>query len=59
MEAYRVLSKKSTRDAYDIENSPDHYAYPHYATPFKRQRERRFYEGDFASWQQHMHNQRR
>lgn len=60
MEAYRVLSKKSSRDAYDLDNSPYHPEYQHYASPFmKRRRERQFYEGDFNSWQQqNMYNQR-
>lgn len=52
MEAYRVLSKKSTRDAYDIELLDENY--PHYATPFQ-QKERRYYDAQSAYWQ-HMHN---
>ncbi|XP_055316711.1 dnaJ homolog subfamily B member 9-like [Sitodiplosis mosellana] len=65
MEAYKVLNKKSSREAYDAEisisqypNHPYHHPYhnPYYAT--YNRREQRFYEGDFASYQQHMHNMR-
>lgn len=54
MEAYRVLSKKSTRDAYDMELSDENYHYSHYATPFQ-QKERRYYDAQSAYWQ-HMRN---
>lgn len=57
MEAYRVLSKKSTREAYDMELTDVNYT--HYATPFQQsqQRERRYYDAQSAYWQ-HMHNAR-
>lgn len=65
MQAYKVLNKKSSRDAYDAEIDPTQYTYsnyppnypfhhPNYAT--YQRRDRRFYEGDYASYQQHMHN---
>lgn len=56
MEAYRVLSKKSSREAYDVEISVADYPNPYYATPFK-QNDRRHYDAHSAYWQQ-MHNMR-
>lgn len=56
MEAYRVLSKKSSREAYDMEISLENQPNPYYATPF-RQKDQRYYDAHSAHWQQ-MHNMR-
>lgn len=58
MEAYRVLSKKSSRTAYDLEISPanSQQPNPYYASPYRQQRDRRFYDSDYENWQQRMHN---
>lgn len=54
MEAYRVLSKKSSRDAYDLGmsghgQSPNSYYQANY-------RERNVYDRDFEMWRQRMNN---
>lgn len=55
MEAYRVLSKKSSRDAYDSEISyVGNYSNPHHQFT---QRDRQYYDAHSAYWQQ-MHNMR-
>lgn len=61
MEAYKVLNKKVSRDAYDAEIAISQYPNYSYHNPYyamHNRRERRFYEGDFASYQQHMYNTR-
>lgn len=60
MEAYKVLNKDSTRQAYDAEiavTQQPNYSYhnPYYAT---HRRDRKFYEGDYAGYQEHMYRTR-